>query len=423
MLRCLIILGFILGSVSIFGNSRFFDRDPDDYQFFLHTFDAGDMIYSNFGHTALRIKQGSGYDDLVFNWGIFDFGSPLTFAANYYKGNLIYRMGFYPMQRARQFYKMEPRKIWQDELNLTRDQKQFLLRKIKINSLPENLSYRYQYFFDNCSTKLRDLLDEALNGALALATKNQSQGASFRDAVRQGYRVNPWMDVILEVGMNSRIDRDMSQWEAMFHPLYLRQHLSTLSNMGQPILGASQLLHDAAPLEQPTVDVFVVLAFVLGLLVITAMGLLQAASLYQAKKPEFGARLAPIGLRTLGFVGMIFFLVGGIFGLLMPLNWLFSGHSDLHHNINMMLFLPLDILLTYICGYLVWKKEPFPSRGGSYGLIKKYISIHILLTLALGISWSLGDVKQSLARVIYLVPVCVLILGLLLNFGIKQQDK
>ncbi|SME96569.1 DUF4105 domain-containing protein [Pseudobacteriovorax antillogorgiicola] len=391
----------------------------DHIEVYLHTFDVGDMIYTNFGHTALRVKNTESGRDLIYNWGIFDFGDPLSFSLNYYQGNLIYKLGVYPAHQAMQRYRFEGRKVWQDKLNLNSDQKRILLNKLAWNALPENRDYLYQYFFDNCATRPRDFIDLAIGGRLAAATQEIPTNMTFRDMVRDGYRVNPWMDVILEVGMNSRIDRVVTRWESMFHPLYLREELQKINLDSGSLLGDGKLLIDAPDLEQPSYEVFKVLAAILLLPAILGLILIQRDSyrINQGKADRIGAW----GMRLVGFAGVPLFFVGGVFGLLMPLNWIFSGHGDLHHNVNMMIFLPLDLVLVLPMKYLMFLGRPLQLGAKSYKIFRRYLILHLLLTLGMTISWAMGDVSQNLNRVAYLVPACLLLLGIMLNFGIQEK--
>ena len=407
-----------LGS-SASGQNR--DSNLDHIDIYLHTFDAGDMIYTNFGHTAIRVVNRDSGRDLVYNWGIFDFGDPLTFSLNYYIGNLMYKLGVYPGRQSVQRYRFEGRTIWEDKLNFTSEQKKVILERLQWNSKPENREYLYQYFFDNCATRPRDFIDLAFDNKLKNATEGQSSERTFRSMVRDGYNVNPWMDVILEVGMNSQVDRVMTRWESMFHPIDLRQELFNLKVDGQPALVEGRTLYTVQPPEKVSFDVFKFLALLLGVPLLASLGLIQGGAWKASKQLE--DNYTAHGLRLLGAIGFVFFLVGGIFGFLMPLNWIFSGHTDLHHNFNMMLFLPFDILLVPLFAILMVSGKAKVLGKSFFKILKRYMGLHLIMTLALTISWGMGDLSQNLDRVVYLSPIAILLLGLAVNFGIKQSGK
>ena len=410
---------FLGTSVKLHGQ----EKDLSHIDVYLHTFDVGNLIYTNFGHTALRVKDNRSGRDLIYNWGIFDFKDPLSFSLDYYRGNLIYKLGIYPSRRAMQHYRREGRRIWEDQLVLSDHQKGLLLEKLAWNSRPENRDYLYQYFFDNCSTRPRDFIDYALGGVLAEKTKGVDRGKSFRQMVRDGYTFNPWMDVILEIGMNSRIDRNMTRWESMFHPIELRNELFELRINGQSIIGESHQIFDGKVLQPLSFDVFKFLLLILGVPVLLALACLQYVALKKDKDKDYKSRLSSWALRITGFVGFIFFLIGGIFGILIPLNWIFSGHQDLHHNANMILFFPFDIFLAPIFAKLCLKGKSleFGVRFGD--LLRKYMIVHLVLVMALFSAWLLDGIGQSLDRVVYLSPLLVLLLSILKNFGMTDLRK
>ena len=397
------------------------DSNLDQIDIYLHTFDVGDMIYTNFGHTAIRVVNRDSGRDLVYNWGIFDFGDPLTFSLNYYIGNLMYKLGVYPGRQSIQRYRFEGRTIWEDKLNFSSEQKKIILERLQWNSQPENREYLYQYFFDNCATRPRDFIDLAFGNKLKEATEDQSSERTFRSMVRDGYNVNPWMDVILEIGMNSQLDRNMTRWESMFHPLDLRQELLKLEVNGKPALIKGRTLFTVPPPEKVPFDVFKFLALLLGVPLLSSLILIQGGAWKASKnlQDNFTAH----GLRLLGAIGLVFFLVGGVFGFLMPLNWAVSGHTDLHHNFNMMLFLPFDILLVPIFAILMISGKPKVIKFPLFKVVKRYMGFHLIMTLALTITWGMGDLNQNLDRVVYLSPIAILLLGLAMNFGIKQTGK
>ena len=155
-----------------------------EIDFYLHTVEVGNLVFNNFGHTAIRLVDKRNGDDFVFNWGIFDFSHPVSFSYKFFKGVLIYKLGAYPTRFAHRIYKWEQRTVWEDKLNLTPDQKKILYERISWHLKPENISYPYQYFFDNCSTRPRDFIDEALNGSVKALTENQSTHQTFRDMWR-----------------------------------------------------------------------------------------------------------------------------------------------------------------------------------------------------------------------------------------------
>src|SRR5690606_25638177 len=143
--------------------------------FYLITVDTGNHIWDNFGHTALRMVDEQTDTDLLFNWGLFDTtGGYLAFTARFMRGIMDYRLGVAPPAWELGRYRQEERTVWQDRINLTASQKETLYRRLAWNLQPENIVYAYDYFFDNCTTRVRDYLDEALRGGIADQSRAQS---------------------------------------------------------------------------------------------------------------------------------------------------------------------------------------------------------------------------------------------------------
>ncbi|MEQ9208482.1 MAG: DUF4105 domain-containing protein, partial [Pseudomonadales bacterium] len=121
-------------------------------------------------------------------------------------------------------YRAEQRTVWQDRINLTNPQKAMLYRRLMWNLEPANITYPYQYYFDNCTTRVRDYLDEALSGKLS-NTFDGVTAQTFREQVHSYYESNFLIRFSLDILMNSNIDRPVSEWENMYLPLQLRRQL------------------------------------------------------------------------------------------------------------------------------------------------------------------------------------------------------
>ncbi len=395
-------------------------EDLSKVDIYLHTVNVGNLIYNNFGHTAIRIKDRNRGTDLVYNWGFFDFAEPLSFSINFYRGNLIYKLGVYATHHALRAYRYEKRKVWEDRLDFTPQQKKLFLAKIRWNAQPENRNYAYQYFFDNCSTRPRDFIDLALGGRL----KTEVQGTiqkTFRDMVREGYQYNPEMDLLLEIGMNGRIDRPMTRWETMFHPLELRKELLKLQVEGQPFISHSKVLVDF-PGPKGTSHIFIILGAVLLIPIGVTIYLLQKVAWQKYRQQRITGSIERFGLRLLGVtaVPLVGFL--GICGLIMPLNWLFSGHEDLHHNLNMIFFLPTDIIFAILGIYLLIKGKVIRCSPAIQKAAKRYVLLHVALATGGTLSWSMGDSMQDLSRVIYIAVPYIMVLALIVNFGLGLES-
>ncbi len=415
---CFALLIFLGFESSLSARTFTLDKMPEDLDavdIYLHTLQIGNQVYNNFGHTAIRVHDRKSGQDLVFNWGIFDFGEPISFSWKFYRGILIYKLGIYPYTWAYESYHDEHRTVWEDRFDFDAGQKQRFLEKLIWNSREENRNYAYQYFFDNCSTRPRDYIDEAVDHQLRRQTEQVLGTETFRDAMYNGYQYNPGMDVLLDVGMNSRLDRRMSQWEHMFHPLALRELLLKTPIDGKPILVPGSVVFEA-PL--PTAYRDRAYQF---FLVFCGLGLLGAGALLWVHNPRNGS--AGARYRVWSLVGLPLLAVGGFFGFAMPLNWLVSEHYDLHHNANIFLFWPLDWGLCLASAVIFKRGGPIRLSLTAFRRVRWYLAGHFLVTMLLPMLYVLGVIHQEVGRVVvYLLPPYVLALGLLYRFGFRSVE-
>lgn len=390
---------------------------------YLHTIDKGDLVYNNFGHTALRVVDRISGTDLVYNWGIFSFGDPVSFMIDFYRGDLYYQLGVYSYRLAARQYQAERRTVWQDKLNLNLQQKRQLLDRLSWNVKPQNRKYLYHYFSDNCSTRPRDYIDEALGGLLKYALFNVKTDKTYRDYVRSAYAVNPEIKILLELGLNAEVDRSITAWEAMFHPFELRDALKAY---GRGLINESIVLFEYEPPQPVFSDDFYAfsllgLAFLLPGIGFIGFGIKKASKL-NLDVPD-NVLWTKIGYRIIGLFGVFLYTIGGIMGILIPFSSFFSSHYILHHNYNLLLFLPFDILLLGSSFTLLFKGRPILVSNKTLTIAKRYIQTHLIISMGLGLSWALDLVMQDVSQiVIHILPVYIGLLSLSLQFGYRQND-
>lgn len=387
----------------------------DKLDFYLHTVEVGDLIFNNFGHTAIRVVDRESGRDYIFNWGIFDFGQPVDFATRFYLGDLRYKLGIYPYSQSLARYKREQRTTWEDLLLLTNEEKAVLWQRLVWNAKPENRAYDYQYFFDNCSTRPRDYLDEAFQVPIKQLTDSKGSGHTFRDMVRSHYRTNPFIAMSLDILMNARLDREMSQWEKMFLPKSLRSSLLGLTRpTGEPLLKVHKTLVDfQAPQPLSFTGYQILWLLMLPFLVIPALGFIATWRL--------GGSL-PWGVyRFLGGWYILYGLYTGLLGLLFPLNWTLSNHLDLHHNANMWLFWPLDLSLVVFGIALLKKGRGLYLTGVGATAFRAYCLAHLLAGACLVVLYGMGFIQQDVSLVLtYMLPVSVGLFWFGWRYGIEH---
>jgi len=204
----------------------------DSVEFSLLTCQPHDEVYSLYGHTAIRYHElKPGGLDLAFNYGVFDFKKP-HFVARFVFGLTDYELGAYPYKYFVKEYRRFGSMVTEQVLNLTDEEKLILHDALAINLRPENKIYRYNYFYNNCTTKARDIIESCINGKVEYAGR-EDYTPSYREMVHSMTRNNPWSrfgnDLLL--GIKADWKTDLRQQE--FLPgnlLYDFDHAQIYSN-------------------------------------------------------------------------------------------------------------------------------------------------------------------------------------------------
>ncbi|MEC7080320.1 MAG: DUF4105 domain-containing protein, partial [Pseudomonadota bacterium] len=362
----------------------------------------------------------------VFNWGVFDTsGGVADFSYNFFKGVMDYRLATSSSTSEFDVYRAQGRTVWQDRLNLTNPQKEKLYRRLMWNLQAENLAYEYHYFFDNCTTRVRDYLDEALGGAIS----DQYSGVTektFRHYVREHYASASLIGFSLDVLLNSNVDQQVSEWEEMFLPLTLRQRLQAMSSdVGGaeevlPLLSDHQKIMEFPP---PTVQPSAYQIASVGLLVPLLALLLMLKRLpmtYLATHSRISLRAAGLSFRLLGLVGVVTALFSGIFGFLMLSSWFVSDHIDTHHNFNLLLFWPTDLLGVVIAIRWLVSCRPWPMSHDSAPFIHNYLLAHVGALLAYSAAAFFQLTSQLIVDLaVHLVPGLLLFTLLIWLVGLE----
>ncbi len=366
------------------------DFIPPDVKDFSHlemkllTVGLGEDVYARFGHTMIRIIDSENNLDYVVNWGIFDFSDPL-FVVKFFLGKNLYRMGFSGFERQIAYYRdFEPRPIWQEDFVINNTQKAELLGLIKKNALPENIFYLYQYFLNNCSTIPRDYLDQIFHQKISHATKKQIVERRYRDYVFDFLSLNPIVGWALDIVFTSFNDEPLSAWSEMFFPPKLSEHLATLG-----IVRNKVLILDAAEPPFPPPNPYPY--FSLGL-----------AGLYLAWYLTKKVRLLGLWLAVWG-------ALFGFLGISSSILWAFTEHFPAYHNVNLLLFWPIDfVFLFYGLKILFKNKIALPK----YFLT--YLHLHLITAGIYSVLWIFHVFNQNISRVVtYLLPLEILSFGFL----------
>jgi hypothetical protein len=298
----------------------------------LVTFGPGEIYWERFGHNAIWLREPAAGIDHTFNFGYFDFEQE-NFFLNFLKGRMLYFSVALPSAREFEFYRQQNRSIRLQKLDLDPSQyvrlRDYLLHEIK----PENRDYRYDYYLSNCSTRIRDALDMALDGSLVSSTKDETAKLNFRDQTRRLTQMQYWYYLGLELGLGYPVDRTVSRWDEMFIPMVIADEIASMTVPGgdadQSLVLQDTMLFtssSSAPAAEPESIWYRYL--LLGLLV-TGIAWLS------------GRFMPPVWLAGLAHAWL---LIGGTNGLVLAFLWLFTDHTVASFNANLLLFNPLVLL-------------------------------------------------------------------------------
>ena len=196
--------------------------DSDYPHIYLVTMGIGSLIWERHGHIALCVEFAEGAEPVCYNYGIGDFHEPLKMVWGFFRGANSFWAGKDAWRNMMAVYYQFDRTIWKQLLPLTADQKQKMLVKLEHDILEENRYYAYDHFDDNCTTRIRNIIDDVTGGALSSMT-NTTDGRTYRDLARDGFAGMRIPLIGTDVAMGRTTDRVPTYYERMFLPQYLRE--------------------------------------------------------------------------------------------------------------------------------------------------------------------------------------------------------
>lgn len=322
----------------------------------------GDQVYSHFGHSAIRVKDSSLGIDVVYNYGTFDFTTP-NFTLKFARGKLNYTLA---RQNFRYFllsYQEEKRWVKEQVLNIDPDEKQKLFSFLETNYLPQNRDYKYDFFYNNCATKIWDVLKTSYGKNLVFKDDYLTDLKSHRQLIRDFVPINTWLGFGIDLALGSLIDDKATAYEHMFLPQYTMEQIEVATLEGK------NLAEKTSPLFEPTAqeksDWFILSpAFWLSLILIVVVLL------------TFNDLKNNTRRRWLDF---LLFLIPGLIGLGVIFLWFFTDHTQTAANFNIMWAFPIHLVVAFI----VAKK-----RGPNW--VAKYALFSLGMIIASSIVWLFG---------------------------------
>ncbi len=384
-------LGFLLILLSFVGLT------PAKAQFWevsLLTADPGTELYSSFGHSAIRMREmgPDGGRDLVFNFGTFDFDTP-NFYGKFATGKLNYMLSVVPYDRFIVEYDYYKRGLREQVLDLNQEQKDFLLQHLDAQYAPERRFYKYDFFYNNCATKIRDAFDISM-GKQLMWSDSVGEEKTFRNLIDEFVLPLPWADFGIDLALGAVIDHPATELEKQFLPTYMEQAFANATivenGVSRPLVRESRVL-----LEYPKENVQQSLlnpSMVFWLLTLV----FAALTLYGFKK---GKLMKGLDVALFGTVGIL--------GIVVAFLWFFTDHSATAWNWNILWAFPGHLVL-------VWGLVARPNATW----ISSYLLFVMGATVMTLLFWIFGLQSFSPA----LIPILLLLL-LRSNFLFYNRKK
>lgn len=350
-------------------------------------------VFTAFGHSAFRVHDPVNRIDAAYNYGVFDFDQP-NFYLNFARGNNLYMLGVMSYPHFEYAYMAENRYIHEQVLNLQPAQKQRLFDFLQWNALPENRQYLYDYFYDNCATKIPEVTLQVFGDSVKFDGSYITTDYSFRELTDLYLGEQPWGDLGIDVGLGLPTDKKASPYEYMFLPDYVESgfaHATILHNgKPEPLVKATNIIYESRPVESPS-SFFHPLVVFMSFLLLTMY--LSYRDIKRKKSSFF-------------FDGFLFGALG-VLGICLVLLWSATNHQAAARNFNLLWALP-----THLVAVIAFLRQP--------RWLKHYFAAVAILSVLLLIAWPLLPQKLHYS----LLPL-VMAIGLraFTQFFVRKQAQ
>ena len=336
-------------------------QSTDSIRFSLLTCAPGTEIYSLFGHTAIRYENYTRRIDVVFNYGMFSFNTP-NFIFRFVAGETDYQLGITPYSYFEAEYAMRGSSVYQQVLNLTQSEKERLLTILENNYLPENRIYRYNYFYDNCTTRARDKIEECIEGKVVYP--DSLSGKSYRSIVHEFTAGSLWDEFGIDLCLGAEADKEINKRQQMFSPFYMKYYASNAyivdaGGTRRPLILDETKIVDVEPEEvQPG---FILSPLMCGALFL-ALCVVMAWGQWKTQRIWWGWDIVIYGLQ-------------GLAGCIIAFLFFFSVHPTVGSNWLLILFNPIPLLYLPFMVYKVVKRKKDYYHVGNMVYLTLFITI------------------------------------------------
>ena len=295
----------------------------------------GKKVYSLFGHNALRVYDPERGIDIAYNYGTFDFGNPLTFSAKFAYGDLNYRLSRQSYERMVAFYPVEEeRPIIEQVLDLAPGHREAIFRFLEWNAQPENAYYRYDFYYDNCATRIRDVLEDHLGEALQAGSVDPE--VTMRQLLDPYLAERSWLHFGMDAGQGLPADAPATWRTELFLPDRLAAWAAAARvrepDGGRPLVARTDTIGwtptSAELRAAPNWPLFLMTA---------VLGLVAWITVLDLRSNRSGR----------AWLDVPFFTLLGLAGLLIAFLWFIALHAVTRQNVNLLWALPTNLALAW----------------------------------------------------------------------------
>ena len=333
-------------------------------------------LYSAFGHSAFRVNDPASDFDAAYNYGVFDFNQP-NFYLNFARGYLYYKLGVYDYKSFEHHYVYDNRYVHEQVLNLSQGQKQKLFDYLQNNALPGNESYRYDYFYNNCATKMRDVLINALGEeSVRCDGSHIKTDYTIRELTDLYLVKQPWGDLGIDICLGLPMDKKAAPIEYMFLPDYVESGFDNAFIKGtdeKPLVKKKNIVYEERPQEEEWRLPHPLYIFSL----VAAFGIFITITDIRKK-------------RLTVWFDVVIFGITGMIGLLLFFLWFFTDHAAAARNLNIIWAMPLHLVAV-----IAFYKNP--------SWLKNYFAAAMIISLLLLMLWPVLPQKLHYA----LIPIVI----------------
>ncbi|WP_179348650.1 lipoprotein N-acyltransferase Lnb domain-containing protein [Winogradskyella pacifica] len=344
------------------------------------TIGPGESLNDAFGHNGFRIKDTNLGLDVVYGYGEYDFDAP-NFYLKFAQGKLNYLISRHNFDRFFYAYSNANRTIEEQVLNLSREEKQNVFNYLENNYKPENRRYLYDFFYDNCATRIRDVAQTTTKGDINFITPEHLDPKTFRELIHEQVGLNTWGSFGIDIALGAVIDKQASAYEFMFLPKYIHAFFETAkTSTSESLIKNSTVLYQKKDTNAASGILFSPLV-VIGILAIIILFIT-----YKDYKNKVRSK----------WLDILLFSVTGIIGIVVLLLWFATDHSATAQNYNVLWAFPLNIFV--VAQLLKPKVKTW---------FKKYLKFLIIMLCLLTSHWIIGVQVFAIGLIPLLIALLV----------------